>query len=170
LHRASVGLDRLALTLDLSLFPLEASELPGPRCAAGHDLAPVLLLLIRQFDRRLATTVGGGLLDGGVDRRSGKVAGPYPQPHRPVPIGVHRCRRPGRDQVAGQGVLEVSARQEAVDADRVEHHQDGDEGGQGEFQDACSGALMPQPRDSRQLSDLEGNAQPDDGPERAGEY
>jgi len=65
--------DRLALTLDLSLFHLEAGELPGLRCAAGHEPGPVLLLLIGEVHRRLATAAAGGLLDGGVDLESRRI-------------------------------------------------------------------------------------------------
>jgi len=126
-------------------------------------------VLVGQNHGRLAAAVGGGLLDGGVDLSNPAIEVSHDtRLDAQASLYVRRLAR--HSQVAGQGMLDVGARQEAVDADRVEHHQDGDEGGPGEFQDACSGALMPQPRDSRQLSDLEGNAQPDDGPERAGEY
>jgi hypothetical protein len=51
-------------------------------------------------------------------------------------LGVEPCVDGGRlardGHVAGQRVLDVGAAQEAVDAYRVQHHQDSNEGGQGE--------------------------------------
>ena len=72
-------------------------------------------------------------------------------------------------------MLDVCARQKAVDADRVQHHQDGDEGDQGKAQWPVSDYFLAgfrplsQPRDGAQLADLEGNAQANDGPEGARE-
>src|SRR6266436_6777878 len=100
---------------------------PGIAGALGNDFGPALALLIVERHGGARAALGCGLFHGTVDLGEAAVEVRHD-------AGLHRDPAfdiggsPGGCDVAGHGVLDVRLGQEAVGANGVQPHQDGDQG------------------------------------------